>query len=195
MPSRKVITRPIGITLLSICSFVSTGITLLASLSLLFPKGALESIWRLNPRARAGLGAIGLWAVLLFFVVGVTCFIVGIGLWRGKRWGYVMAIVGLCIDALGDLFNALSGREPRAIVGVPVVVLILAYLLTRRIRLFFGSPWHGTSERNTIPRATTHTYISGANNTRTSKGLKQPKSSQAILKLNSHKPFSSKTNR
>lgn len=138
--SRIVFTRPIGITLLSLFSFVATGITLLASLSLLFPRGALEPIWKLNPRARADLGAIGLWAVLLFFVVGVTCLMVGIGLWRGKRWGYLLAMVGLCINALGDLVNALSGREPRAIVGVAVVVFILTYLLTRRVKLFFGSP-------------------------------------------------------
>lgn len=134
------ITRPIGITLLSIFSFAATGITLLASLTLLFPKGALEPIWRLNPRARADLGAIGLWAVLVFFGVGVTCLIVGIGLWRGKRWGYLVAIVGLCINALSDLINALSGREPRAIVGVPVVILILTYLFTRRVKLFFSGP-------------------------------------------------------
>lgn len=137
---RIAFTRPIGITLLSIFSFVATGITLLASLSLLIPNGALEPIWRLNPRARADLGSIGLWAVLLFFVVGVTCLMVGIGLWRGKRWGYLLAMVGLCINTLGDLINALSGREPRAIVGVPIVMLILAYLLTRRVKLFFSNP-------------------------------------------------------
>ena len=131
--------RPFGITLLSIFSFASTGITLLAALSLLFPNRALESIWRLNPRARVDLGAIGLWAVLLFFCIGVTCLIVGIGLWRGKRWGYLLAMVGLCINALGDLINALSAREPRAIVGVPVVILILAYLLTRRVKGFFSN--------------------------------------------------------
>ena len=139
MSPTAAITRPIGISLLSIFCFAATGITLVASLSLLFPNGALEPIWRLNPRARVDLDAIGLWAVLLFFVVGVTCLIVGIGLWHGKRWGYLLAMVGLCINALGDLINALSGREPRAIVGVPIVMLILAYLLTRRVRIFFSS--------------------------------------------------------
>ena len=136
-PKRETNPRPIGITLLSIFSFVSTGITLLASLSLLFPNGALEPIWKLNPRARGELGTIGLWAVLLFFVVGVACLIAGIGLWRGKRWGYLLAIVGLSINALGDLINTLSGREPRAVIGIPIVILILGYLLTRRVRLFF----------------------------------------------------------
>lgn len=130
--------RPLGITALSVFSFAATGITLLASLSLLFPNGALEPIWRLNPRARVSLGAIGLWAVLLFFGVGVTCLIVGIGLWRGKRWGYLLAIVGLCINALGDLINTLSGREPRAIIGIPIVILILTYLLTTKVRRFFA---------------------------------------------------------
>ena len=139
MSSRVRIDRPFGISLLSIFFFAATGITLVASLSLLFSNGALEPIWRLNLRARAGLGAIGIWAVLLFFVVGVACLIAALGLWRGKRWGYFVAIVILCINGLGDLFNALSGTERRAIVGVPVVILILAYLMTRRVKLFFSS--------------------------------------------------------
>jgi len=139
MSSRVRIDRPFGISLLSMFFFAATGVTLVASLSLLFSNGALEPIWRLNPRGRAGLGAIGIWAVLLFFVVGVACLIAALGLWRGKRWGYFVAIVILCINGLGDLINALSGSERRAIVGVPVVILILAYLMTRRVKLFFSS--------------------------------------------------------
>lgn len=139
MSSGVRVDRPFGISLLSIFFFAATGITLVASLSLLFPNGALEPIWRLNPRAREGLGAIGIWAVLFFFGAGLACLIAALGLWRGKRWGFFVAIAILCINGLGDLINALSGTERRAIVGIPVVILILAYLMTRRVKLFFSS--------------------------------------------------------
>lgn len=132
-------TRPLGVTALSVFLSVATLISIVAAISLTFPNGFLEPIWKLNPRARAGLGLIGIWAVLLFFVVGVACLIAALGLWRGKRWGYFAAIVILCINGLGDLVNALSGTERRALVGIPVVILILAYLMTRRVKLFFSS--------------------------------------------------------
>jgi len=116
---------------------VATVITLVAAVSLLFPNGFLEPIWKLNPRGRAGLGAIGIGAVLLFTVVCLACAVAAIGLWRGARYGYAMAITVLTINSLGDLFNVISGTEPRAIIGIPIVILILAYLLTTKVRRFF----------------------------------------------------------
>ena len=129
--------RPFGVTALSIFFCVATAITLVAAVSLLFPNGFLEPIWKLNPRGRAGLGAIGIWAVLLFTVVCLACAVAAIGLWRGARYGYAMAITVLTINSLGDLFNVISGTEPRAIIGIPIVILILAYLLTTKVRRFF----------------------------------------------------------
>jgi hypothetical protein len=131
------ISRPFGITALSIFFFAATGITFVAAVSLLFPNGLLEPIWRLNPRARVGLGAIGLGAPLLFFVVASACALAAIGLWRGARWGYWIANAILIINTLGDLINVISETERRAIVGIPIVVLILAYLFSRKVRGFF----------------------------------------------------------
>jgi hypothetical protein len=50
-----------------------------------------------------------------------------------------LALTLLIINLLGDLANALSETEPRAIVGIPVVAALLFYLGSRRVRLFFGS--------------------------------------------------------
>jgi hypothetical protein len=129
--------RPLGITALSIFFFAATVITLVAAVSLLFPNGFLEPIWKLNPRGRAGLGAIGIWAVVLFSVVCLACAVAAVGLWRGKRYGLATAITILTINSLGDLFNVISGTEPRAIIGIPIVIMILAYLLTAKSRRFF----------------------------------------------------------
>ena len=38
---------------------------------------------------------------------------------------------------IGDLLNAAVGIEPRALVGVPIVALVLGYLFSRRVRGFF----------------------------------------------------------
>ena len=135
-------TRPVGVTALSIFFIAATAITVVASISLLFPDSFLEPMWRVNPRGREGLGAIGVWAVVLFFVVGSACALAAIGLWRGIRWGYAMAIIVLSINLLGDLFNVISGTEPRAAIGIPIVIVILVYLMSQRVRVFF----RGSSE-------------------------------------------------
>ena len=132
-------TRPLGVTALSIFFTVATAITFVASVSLLFPGGFLEPLWRLNPRGRAGLGAIGVWAIILFVFIGSACALAAIGLWRGVRWGYAMAIVVLSMNLLGDIVNVVSGREPRAAIGIPIVILILAYLVSQSVRDFFQS--------------------------------------------------------
>jgi Predicted membrane protein (DUF2127) len=130
-------TRPIGVTTLSIFFMAATIITFVASISLLFPIGFLEPLWRINPRGHAGLVSIGVWAVVLLLVVGCACLAAAIGLWRAKRWGYVLAIIVLSINLLGDIANVVSGQEPRAVVGIPIVIAILFYLNRRNVRSYF----------------------------------------------------------
>ncbi len=132
-------TRPAGVTALSIFFMVATGITIVASISLIFPDGFLEPLWRINPRGRAGLGAIGMWAVLLLIFVGSACAIAAVGFWRGARWGYAVGIVVLSFNLLGDVVNVVSGIEPRAAIGLPIVTLLLAYLMSQRVKDFFRS--------------------------------------------------------
>lgn len=132
--------RPVGITVLSIFFWAATAITLIAAVSLLFPDGFLEPIWRLNPRGRATLGAFGMWAVLLFFVVVSACAVAALGLWQKRWWGYFTGIGVLSLNLLGDPVNVVSGNEPRAIIGVPIAALIIIYLLRPKVRKFFNSP-------------------------------------------------------
>jgi hypothetical protein len=95
-------------------------------------------MWRLNPRAREAFSDMGPWAIVLMAVVCVACASASLGLWRGKRWGYVVAVALLLVSLLGDLTNALLGIEPRAWIGVPIAGLMLAFLATRRVRAFFA---------------------------------------------------------
>lgn len=130
--------RPLGVSALSVFFSAATLITIVAAVSLLFPNGLLEPIWRLNPRARAGLGVLGMWAVLLFLIVGLACAVAAFGLWQKRWWGYCTAIVVLSINLLADLINVVSGSEPRAIIGVPIVALIIIYLLRPKVRHHFS---------------------------------------------------------
>ena len=87
---------------------------------LLFPRTALDSLWRLNPDAHASFRSIGKAAFLLMFPVGIACAFAAIGLWRRKVWGTWLAIIILSANIAGDLFNAGVRHDYRALIGLPI---------------------------------------------------------------------------
>ena len=131
-------TRPGGISALSAFFAAGAVISFTSGVALLFPGSLLEPMWRLNPRAREAFAGMGAWAIVLMFAVCLACAASALGLWRGTRWGHRLAIGLLTINLLGDVANVLWGTEPRAAVGVPVVVAILAFLMSRRVKAFFA---------------------------------------------------------
>jgi hypothetical protein len=130
--------RPIGVTALSAFSVAAALIAFTSVVSLLWPGGPLEPMWRLNPAARVGFGSMGPWAIVLLGTVSVASAFAAAGLWRGKPWGRRLAMVGLALNALGDLTNAIVHHDLRTLVGVPVAAVIIAYLASRRVRRYFA---------------------------------------------------------
>jgi len=124
--------RPPGIT--ALCFFFEFGTVMsgLAAVMLLFPGSVLEPLWRLNPRAREGFAAMGLWAVLLLAVVCAACGAAALGLQRCKRWGYWTALTILIINLAGDTTNAVLAHDWRTLIGLPIGGAMLVYLLTKR---------------------------------------------------------------
>jgi hypothetical protein len=119
---------------------LGAGIALTAAVSLVFPDSPLEPMWRLNPRARLEFGNLGFWAPALMVTVSTGCAASALGLWRGARWGHVLALSMLAVNLVGDALNVLLGVEPRAVIGIPIVAVLIGYLITRRVRSFFAKP-------------------------------------------------------
>lgn len=113
-------------------------ISFTSCISLLFPGSFLEPMWRLNPRAREAFQGMSGNAIILLGVVCIACTSAAIGLWGGKKWGYLIALSLLIVNLLGDTANVLLGIEPRAVIGIPIVMLLLFYLSRRSIREFFN---------------------------------------------------------
>ena len=129
--------RPLGITALIIFFLAGTLISFVAGVSLLVPSSFFETMWRINPRGHEGLLRIGLWAVVLLFAASIACAAAALGLWRKARWGHAIAVTLITINLLSDIANAVRGTEPRAIVGVPIALALLLYLLSKSVRDFF----------------------------------------------------------
>jgi uncharacterized membrane protein (DUF2068 family) len=126
--------RKLGIAALSVFSFVGAVLAGVAAISLAFPGSPLEPMWQLNPRGHQGLARMHGWAVILLAGVSGACAITGIGLWQTRRWGYALAVAGLSVHLVGDILNVALGIEPRAIVGIPIVVALLVYLSRPQVR-------------------------------------------------------------
>lgn len=124
--------RSPGIAALSLFFVFGTIMSALAAMMLLFPGSLLEPLWRLNPRAREGFAALGLWAVLLMALVCVACTTAAIGLRRRKRWGYRTALAILSINLTGDVANVVIAHDWRTLIGLPIGGAMIAYLVTKR---------------------------------------------------------------
>ena len=116
---------------------IGTVASLIAVITLTFPGSFLDAVWRVNPHAREGFSRIGGWSVGLMSVVFVACLLTAIGLWRRLEWGYWLALVMLIVNLIGDAINVIAGSDRRAIVGIPIVLILLLYLLRRETREYF----------------------------------------------------------
>jgi lysylphosphatidylglycerol synthetase-like protein (DUF2156 family) len=130
-------TRPLVVPVLIGLFAIGTVASLIAVITLTFPGSFLDVAWRVNPHARESFSRIGAWSVALMSVVFVACLLTAIGLWRRLEWGYWLALVMLIMNLIGDAINVIAGKERRALVGIPIVLILLLYLLRRNTRDYF----------------------------------------------------------
>jgi hypothetical protein len=130
---------PLGIKLLAIFFAFGAAICLITIIALLFPGGALEPIWRLNPEAHTAFQKIGRLSILLMAAVGSACVLASIGLAKRAQWGHRLALGILSVNLVGDSLNALVRHDLRTLIGLPIGGAMIAYLLMRG-RVTNGDP-------------------------------------------------------
>jgi hypothetical protein len=139
--------RPRVLTALALFFFAGGIISFTTAISLAWPGGPLDPIWRLNPRARTAFASMGSWSIVLMLVVSAACTCSALGIWRGARWGRFLAIGVLTVNLIGDAANAVLG-DARAAIGVPVAALLAAYLArSSSVREFFSDVGDGADSR------------------------------------------------
>jgi hypothetical protein len=129
--------KPLVVALLIVLFVIGTIASLCAVVSLTFPGSFLELLWRVNPHAREAFAQMGGWSVVVMSVVFVACLLTAIGLWRRLSWSYWLAVVMLSLNLLGDAINVITGTERRAIVGIPIALTLLFYLLKKKTKDYF----------------------------------------------------------
>ena len=122
----------VGRILLVIFFTAGALVCLLVVLTLAFPGGPLDSIWRLKPEAQTQFQQIGGASIVLMTLVGAACGLAGIGLARNAQWGRRLAIGVLTVNLIGDSFNAWLRHDPKTLIGLPIGGLMIWYLLSKR---------------------------------------------------------------
>ena len=134
---RRTNPRPLVVMLLVILFAIGTVASLISIITLTFRGSFLDAVWRVNPNAHEGFTRIGGWSVVLMSAVFVACLLTAIGLWRGLALGYWMATVMLTANLIGDAINVIAGNDRRAIIGIPIALILLLYLMRRNTRKYF----------------------------------------------------------
>jgi hypothetical protein len=122
---------PIGMKSLAIFFAFGACMCALTIWLLLFPGGALNSLWRLNPEAHAAFQRIGALSILLMAIVGVACALAAIGLARNAKWARWVGVLILALNLVGDLTNAFVRHDLRTLIGVPIAGAMIFYLARR----------------------------------------------------------------
>jgi hypothetical protein len=133
--------RPGVLTLMAILLSAATVIAAVTGMSFVVPGTFLERIWTLNRAAHAAFAAHSRVSGALLLLVGFAAGAAAIGLWRGQRWAWYLAIGIFAVNAVGDLVSLLITRDwLKGGAGILIDALFLFLLLRPNIRAFFSRP-------------------------------------------------------
>jgi hypothetical protein len=133
MPTAK----PIGIYLVAVFFAVATFILVGVGAALLLPGSAAEAIWRLYPARRALLMPYRDWLGPGFLLLAVVMVSGSIGCFRGRKWGWGLAVTIFAINGLGDATQIFLVHFLEGGVGVAVAGAILFYLTRPKVCSLF----------------------------------------------------------
>lgn len=108
-----------------------------AGITLIFPGTFLDRAWAINPTGHAGLRALGRWVGFLFPLLGLTLAAAGIGWLQSRRWGWMLAVLLIGANAIGDLARLVSGAWLEGAVGVLIAGALLIYMTRPVMQHFF----------------------------------------------------------
>lgn len=116
---------PAFVKVISVLTYISAGFFILGAIFLMISSGLLASLIPILAffstfAILVGIGMIG-FAVLLFFVAR--------GLWKGKSWARIVAIILYSISAILAIWSLISGISFSLILNSVVSLLFVGYLL------------------------------------------------------------------
>jgi hypothetical protein len=125
--------RPTGITIISVLMIIGGLILLFTGITplLIGPLMSADS----NYQTSGFLITIG---GLTLVVLGIASLIVSWGLLKGKRWARTITLIISFISIIIAIISLVSSRDLIHIISVIIYGIIIYYMFTNKVKLFFG---------------------------------------------------------
>ncbi len=126
--------RPFGVTLLAGLHVIQAFILLVAGLAVMALGAIMPRLMFHIPRFLEGLlSVIG----IILIVVAVLDIVFAYGLWTGKGWAWILALIFAVLGIIGSVFSVARGGLG-AIVTLILDIVIVVYLMQPRVKAYFG---------------------------------------------------------
>jgi hypothetical protein len=130
--------RPIGITVISILMIIGGLILIFTGITPLF-LGPLISIDSSSSNYQtSALGFLITIGGLTLVGLGIASLIVSWGLLKGKRWARTITLIISFIAIIIAIISLASSRDLTHIISVIIYGIIIYYMFTNKVKLFFG---------------------------------------------------------
>lgn len=138
--------RPVGISIIAVLAALLgvlffVGAALFAALSTAgsFLQDMIETYaatygGTVIPDLGSFLTAIALAIAGVLAIIGILYLVTAYGLWTGRGWARILAIILLILDIIGGLLTL-----PAGIIGLIIAAVLLWYFFTPSVRAFFGA--------------------------------------------------------
>jgi hypothetical protein len=134
--------RPVGISIIAVLAALAgilffVGAVFFAALSTAgdFLQSMIETYGgTIIPDIGSLLTAIALGIAGVLAILGILYLVTAYGLWTGKGWARMLAIILLILDIIGGLFTL-----PAGIITIIIAAVLLWYFFTPSVRAFFGA--------------------------------------------------------
>ena len=129
--------RPDGIIIIAILMVIGGIILLFTGITPLF-LGPLISIETSSDYAISELGMLITTGGLVLVGLGIASFIVSWGLLKGKKWARTITLIISIIAIIFAIISLVSSEDLIHIIEIIVYGIIIYYMFTKNVKLFFG---------------------------------------------------------
>jgi hypothetical protein len=134
--------RPTGITIISVLMIIGGLILLFTGITPLFI-GTLISID--SDSSTSELGFLITIGGLALVALGIASLIVSWGLLKGKRWARTITLIISIISIIFAIISLASSGDLIHIISVIIYGIIIYYMFTDKVKLFFGKVKESTT--------------------------------------------------
>jgi hypothetical protein len=134
--------RPTGITIIAILMIIGGLILLFTGIAPLFlgPLISLDSDGSSN-----ALGFLITIGGLVLVALGIASLIVSLGLLKGKGWARTITLIISIIAIIFGIISLVSSQDLIHIIEIIVYGIIIYYMFTDKVKLFFGKVKESTT--------------------------------------------------